>query len=335
MKANKILWIPASLLLLAVLACGRSTPQESPGDGSIGTIQRVNDSLEHNQARVSGTDQLFQNDSLRLFGGGEGLLDLGDLVLRLLNDTQLGGVSVESAPGEPLFARLYLELGGFTGHLTGSGSQAVFTTPGGATIRVYGTTFYIVYDSASQTTTAGNIDGSLEIESAGESQPVSPGAFRQALPGLPPSAEQPIPFTIGEFERRAREMASPVAALRSPQIITAEPLPVDVDPPEFGEVSIEPPEILLGSECPGADGMTQVTVTITDPSGVASANLSWFLGGDQFGSLTMERLDDQTFTARVGPVRDAGKILVSIDAYDGNGTHAPLEFTIPAQFCIG
>jgi hypothetical protein len=339
MNAKRILFIPAGLLLLAVLACGGSTATPPTGVSSIGTIQRVSDSLEHNQARVTASERVFPNDSLRLFGGGEGLLDLGNLVLRLFNDTALGGVSVDSAPGQPLFARIYLELGGFTGKLTGAGGQAVFATPGGATIRVYGTTFFLVYDQDSQTTTAGNFDGSLEIESAGATRPVPPGAFSQAQPGQPPSPEQPIPFSIGEFERIARQLASPVAALGQLQppvvVITPPPLPVDVEPPVFGEVRIEPPEILLGSECPGADGTTQVTVTITDPSGVDRAVAEWRLGG-QSGSIEMERLDDQTFTARIGPVQEAGEVLVTIDAWDNNGNPAPaLQFSIPAQFCVG
>jgi hypothetical protein len=328
------------LLLISqtALSCSSPTSNSAPGKDPVGIVQRVSDTVEHNQVRLSSLAPIYQNDSLRLYGGGEGRLAVGNLELRLFNDTQLKEIRSESAPGQPLGVRLYLEAGGFTGRLTESGGQAVFNTPGGATIRVFGTTFYLVFDPGSQTTTVGNFEGALEIESGGEVQPVQPGTFRQALEGQPPTPEQPIPFSQDEFEGLARELGSPVEVInQTPPVVvfTPEPIPVDGDPPELGEIRIEPEMILLGTECPGADGMAQVTVSIFDPSGVAGGSLQWALGEER-GEAPLERLDDQTFTARVGPVRQPGEVQVTIFAWDTAGNQTPGQIIfIPAQFCVG
>ena len=338
MNANRIMPILAVLLLLSSQNCA-GYPKTQPGKAAIGFVQRVNDTVEHNDVRLTRIDPLFQNDALRLYGGGEGLLYVGQLALRMFNDTALKEINVESAPDQPLSVRLFLEAGGFTGTLTETGGQAVFTTPGGATIRVYGTTFFIVFDSASGQTTAGNFEGSLEFESGGSNLPVPPGSARHALEGQPPSPEQPIPFSSDEFEQRAREQASPVAALDLfppiVDVITPPPIEVDVEPPNFGGVTVAPRQISIGSECSDADGMAQITVIITDPGGIAGAEASWSIG-NQSGSVPMERMDEQTFTARVGPAQEAGEMLVLIYTWDSAGNQAPaLSLYIPVQFCVG
>jgi hypothetical protein len=208
-------------IVLTAIACnltrGRGAPTETPPTNSIGTLSRVSDAVEHNDNPVAGVDPLFENDSVRVFGGGEGLLDFGGgLLLRAFNDTILGGVTVASDPGAPLDVRMLLESGGFTGHLTVPGGKATFQTPGGATISVLGTEFLLVYDPASRLTTVGNFDGTLGVAAGGISAVVAPDHYREVPSGGQPGQELPLTFSQAEYEGRSRDLRSPVLALEQP-----------------------------------------------------------------------------------------------------------------------
>jgi hypothetical protein len=132
--------------------------------------------------------------------------------LRLFNDTELNEIRRTSAQDIPLGVQIYLALGGFTGRITEEGSQATVRTPGGATITVQGTEFFVTYDSATGQTTVGNFNGTVEVNSAGVSTPVEKGYFV-----IVPSDERPGPpillaTSFDQYEEKARELHSPIAA---------------------------------------------------------------------------------------------------------------------------
>lgn len=218
---DKKLVLLLTTLLVAALSCnltgGSGEQSITPQSVSIGTLSRVSDAVQHNDNPVAGVDQLFENDSVRVFGGGEGLLDFGGgLLLRAFNDTILGGVTVASDPGAPLDVRMFLESGGFTGHLAAPGGKATIQTPGGATISVLGTEFLLVYDPASRLTTVGNFAGTLGVAAGGSSAVVASGHYREVPSGGQPGQELPLPFSQAEYEGRARDLRSPVLALEQP-----------------------------------------------------------------------------------------------------------------------
>ena len=189
---------------------------EEQANTAIGTIELVNKSIRRNEVEIEQFDQLFNNDSLLIRGGGEGILELANqLRLRLFNTTRLGGITIDDLPDTPLFISIFLERGGFTGQFDNLEEGVLnFETPGGARIQITGTTFFIVYDDVNGITTAGNFEGTMTIDSAGSGPlEISPGSMRQAQDGAPPEPEVPIPFLQDEFEQRSRQLASPVEAL--------------------------------------------------------------------------------------------------------------------------
>ena len=210
---NKVLmiYLAALCILISASACAPgdlSTP--SIVDNSIGTIKLVSDTVHQNQNRVIETHDLIRNDSLRLFNGGEGLLDFGsDLRLRLFNDTEVGGIRTANDPGSPLDVKMTLFAGGFSGKLFREGSKAVFETPNDARIHIFATTFIIAYDRNTRETLIVNFEGDVWVESAG-SQLISirSGEIYQVQAGEEPVLWGEVPWTPGEYEEQARDYQS-------------------------------------------------------------------------------------------------------------------------------
>ena len=182
---------------------------------SIGTVSRVSDIVQQNQTQVQGTSPLQQNDTIRLVNGGEGLLDFGSgLLLRLFNDSQVGGVRAESAQDSTLLVRLRLEFGGFTGQLTQPGGQAVFETPNGATFNVAGTDFFVVYNGGGGESYCGNWNGHMWVEANGSGRlPVSAGWIYRVEPGGQPARWRPMLWSMEQFDQLARSTGNPLAPI--------------------------------------------------------------------------------------------------------------------------
>ncbi len=330
MKTHRIIPQVTFLLVsfaLAISGCGRR-PTPRPTDSSIGTIERVTDTVHQNQNQVTGTKNLVQNDSLRLFNGGESLLNFGsDMVLRLFNDTQLGTVRTSNAAGTPLVVKMTLFAGGFTGQTFKPGASPTFNTPNNAQINVFGTSFFIVYDPDQGLTTAGNFDGGMEIQAGGSGPvPIPPGFLRQAQGNNQPSPEVPIPFSMTEFEDMARQFQSPVAVVNEAVVVEAEPIdtepgPIDTEPPIIEVLQIEPDRMQTGPECPDAPDTVEFIYRASDEVGIADTTVQWEIE-QQRGTPTVEIIDDETFKAFVGPVDTTGTLRIFIGATDNAGNFA-------------
>lgn len=319
---------------LVISGCGRrSTP--IPAGSSIGTIELVTNSVHQNQKQVTGTNNLAQNDSVRLFNGGEGLLNFGsDMILRLFNDTQLGGVRTSNAPGTPLVVKMTLLAGGFAGRTYKPGARPTFNTPNNAQINVFGTSFFIVYDPDQDLTTAGNFDGDMEIQAGGSSSvPIPPGFLRQAQGNNQPSSEVPIPFSRTEFEDMARQFQSPVAVVNEAVVVEAEP--IDTEPPVIEVLQVEPNRLLVGPECPDSPNIVEVTYTLFEESEIFDTAIEWEIG-DLSGTAPVERIDDETYIAFVGPVDMTGTLIIFVEAVDEFGNFARSEqYNVAVEKCIG
>jgi hypothetical protein len=342
MKWFKIL-IPVLVLFLVTASClffGGQTeePQPEPGgaappvDDSIGTITRQDDVVEHNDEQVAAIDDLFQNDSLHIFNGGEGLLNFGSgLLIRMFNDTVTGGIRTENDPDSPLDVRMFLESGGFTGQLIEENSTATFETPNGAEIVVHGTDFLIVYDEETGVTTAGNWDGEMEMSAPGSrARVISPGNIRIMGWGEQPGPEIPLEFSRREFERRSRDLESPILAIKdlAPEI-------EDLAPPEVYIIDVDPDEIWIGKYCSDAPGTTQLTAEVFDDVGVQAVYAVWVIGG-QKEQVRMTPIDDTTFTAAIGPVRSTGELEIQVFAEDISGkTGQSKTIVVLVRSCIG
>ncbi len=98
--------------------------------------------MEVNQIPVPGEVELFEEAELRIFNGGEGLLDFGSaLILRMSNNTELGGVDAETDPDSSRMVCLCLKFGGSIGRLNQPGREVVFDITNGARITVFGSDF--------------------------------------------------------------------------------------------------------------------------------------------------------------------------------------------------
>ena len=189
-----------------------------PENEPIGIVTRKQDVVQHGRnegslREVSGTEDLYRDDVLRVSDGGEGLLDFGDeLQLRLFNDTGLNITEWEEPPDRPPIASFFVhKKGGCTGKVY-EGAKATIITPTGVEVTVLGTRFFVIYNHHTEQTAAGNFDGTVEVASGGSSVSLKVGYYVVANADQPPGQQHKIPFTMDEFERRARDLKSPVNA---------------------------------------------------------------------------------------------------------------------------
>lgn len=206
---------PAWLCLLLAVLLTACSALPGFGDQSIGSVSRVSDIVQQNQTQVQGTNPLQQDDTIRLANGGEGLLDFGGgLLLRLFNDSQVGGVRAESAQGAALLVRLRLEFGGFTGQLTQPGGQVVFETPNGATVNVAGTDFFLVYNAAGGESYCGNWSGQMWAEANGSGRlPLAAGWIYRVETGGQPAQWRQMPWSMEQFAQLSRLTGSPLGPI--------------------------------------------------------------------------------------------------------------------------
>ncbi len=333
-----------TLVFIAALVSQCETPTPQPiqprpsdtPDTSIGTIQHVSDFVEWNESQVVDTAPLHNNDRLRLYQQGEGLLDIrGKARFRVFNTTQLGGITAEAAPGTPWLIRMWLEVGGGTGEFAEPGGSWEIATPSGAKITIFGTRFFVIYDPNQQVMIAGNYDGSMEMDAGGSLVPILPDSYAWSTANSQPVVTSPIPLSIGNFERQARTNGTVVGVIRARVgIIPAATLPVDITGPAIQRITMNPPDIGIGRECPNATGTTQVTVGAADESGILEVRAFWENGGKK-GEIVMNRVDDFTFTAMVGPAVRVGEMTITIIATDTAGNRSELTTVVKVYTCIG
>jgi hypothetical protein len=304
----------------------------------IGSVTREQDVVEKGALEVMlevliGTHPLFNGESLRVSNGGEGLLDFGNNVeLRLFNDSLLGHIRLESAPGTPLDIRMFLESGGFTGVVTETGGKVVVETPNGAEIIVLGTEFFIIHDPERSLTAAGNFSGEMDMATPDDLRSIPIGSFRwvgadqRISPALsfPPELDQII-----IFENQARNQNSPLVAFDT----------------WVGRIGLEPPEILffgadpsiifIGEFCPDNPGTTLVEVDILSEGGLIQVIVDW-VQGESSGQVALGSEDGEFFTGEVGPFEEFLTIELRVTATDFTGAVVqsdPLFVEVVA--CIG
>ena len=306
-------------------------PAPAPGtsaDPSIGTIVRISDLVQQNDDQVTDENSLFEGDEISVVNGGEGLLDFRDqLVVRIFNNTEIGGVMMESTPGTPFDILLVLEGGGITGKLYEEGSRTEVMIPGGASIIIYGTDFFIVHDEVNEITSAGNFNGEMEIEINSVPEAViPPRKFVEIYYGEEITDPLPIDFTKSEFEYRSRELESPISALYKI---------IDEEPPFIGRYDFDPDEIWIGKFCPDYPGTTHVRVYVADDVGIDTVNAVWFVGKEE-GETILESVGVNMYMGEIGPVTETGELNIYFEAVDLSGRSTFSDgVIIPVHSCIG
>jgi hypothetical protein len=301
----------------------------------IGSVTRELDVVEKGAIEAMlevliGTHPLFSGESLKVSNGGEGLLDFGDNVrLRLFNDTLLGQIRLESAPGTPLDVCMFLENGGFTGEVTEIGGQVLVETPNGAEIIVLGTDFFIIHDPNLAVTAAGNFSGEIDIAAGSDSIPVPEGTFRWVGIDQRISPALPFPFNKDIFEDQSRQANSPLTAFA---ISMRE---IGLEPPEILSVTTNPETILIGSECPDNPGTTFVEVDTLSRGGLIQVVVDWFQG-ELTGQVILQTEDGEFYTGEIGPFEQFVAVELRVTATDFIGAVGQSEpVFVEVLACIG
>jgi len=249
------------ILLLLLAASCRAAPEATPAgpaagnDAAVLTAER--DNVEHGAdeaalAQVLSSVPVSAGEFIRISGGGEAVLDFGEaLRLRLFNDTEMQTINTAPAPGASGAAYvLSLQQGGLTGQLAGAGESAVIETPGGETITILGTQFFVVHDPGAGETTVGNFDGSVEVDDGSRSFALD--ASRQVT--LPGGVPEPLPASFRQFEQQARTLG-PVAAVAAlqpePPTPTFTPSPTPTATPTLTPTPSPPDLVVAGIEVIG------------------------------------------------------------------------------------
>jgi hypothetical protein len=301
----------------------------------IGSVTREQDVVEKGALEAMlevliGTHPLFNGESLKVSNGGEGLLDFGNNVeLRLFNDSVLGQIRLESAPGTPLDIRMFLESGGFTGVVTETGGKVVVETPNGAEIVVSGTEFFVIHDHERSLTVAGNFSGEIEMVAAGALREIPESSFRWVGADLRISPALPFPLSKESYEIISREARSPLTAFA----IGIQDL--GLGPPEILSVETDPEIIFIGNFCPDNPGTTQVEVDTLSRGGLIQVVVDW-VQGESSGQVVLESEDGEFYTGEVGPFEEFLTVELRVTATDFTGAIGQSEpIFVEVVACIG
>lgn len=320
--------LPASFLL----GCQCSV---NPGVGSVKALQNEvwQGSTPDNLSLVPDQAQdLHNGDTLRIKSGGEALLDFqNQMIVHLYNDSQAQVISAHPDPNTPLDVRMRLEDGGLVGIVNDhQGGQAVFETPGGGTLYITGTRFFIYYEPYNQYLLAGNFEGSIRLERAekGAEYPITPGSYILYQPGKE-IIEMTLPANLDVLSFMKTSAARGIEGVASQLLETALASPADL---QLSLVSIRPEELQVG-DCPNMTNTTQAVATV---SGYAERVwIKWALN-DQIEIVEMKQIQTGTYRGDIGPVTTSGTLYVYIYAQDKQGRIAQIgPFTIQAIICIG
>ena len=192
----------------------------SPGGDSIGTVTRVLSSVWAGpggslSAVEDPPPNLYNNYSVQLTDGGKAVLKFhSDIVFTLYNNTETGGIYGEIDPSVSNTVRMRLIRGGAQGLVARSGSTTKLEVAFGTSIRVVGTTFFVVYDERTGYVTVGNYDGELYFDPHGAGEILlSP----ETQVDIPPEGALDFYSLVNDptlFDELATASASPVEGLR-------------------------------------------------------------------------------------------------------------------------
>jgi Ig-like domain-containing protein/SdrD B-like protein len=167
MNTNKTF---AGIVFVAFILSACNLPSTSasiPITGAIGMISPEETLVESGHigqlVQVSGIENFYNNDAVRVTQGGVAKLDfLGNQIsIRLFNDTEVHDVTADPSETVDPVVRMKLVFGGLSGEVTKNGIPAKFNIANGVNIYILGTQFLILYDPATSTTYIGNFDGTI------------------------------------------------------------------------------------------------------------------------------------------------------------------------------
>lgn len=257
MRRIAILGSLLTLVFAQIVCCGGSNdggggggvPTEnngggSPGDQSIADINRIHSSVwsgpENSLSEINDTRSLYNEEGVKITDGGKARLDFHNQIkLTLYNNTETGGINGELDPNTPNFVRMKLFRGGLLGEVAAAGSTAEISVAFGTTIKVVGTTFFVIYDEATGYTSVGNFDGEMYLYPNGGGEISLPPRTMVDIAPDGGTNYYELPYSPGTFDSAADETGSPVDGLKKLRKELGQPFPGDES------VVTEPPAITI------------------------------------------------------------------------------------------
>lgn len=203
---------------------------ENDGDQSIGDINLIHSSVwagpENSLSPVSGTRSFNNEEAVKIADGGKAYLDFHNQIkMTLYNDTEAGGIYGELDPNTPNYVRMKLFRGGLLGEVAAKGSTAEISVAFGSTIKVVGTTFFVIYDDVSGYVSAGNFDGEMYLYPNGGGEiSLPPGTMVDIAPDGTTYFND-LRYDPSTFDSAADGSGSPVEGLKVLRKEFGQPLP--------------------------------------------------------------------------------------------------------------
>ncbi len=332
----KIRLLLAFFLAAACLGC--KCTADNPAVGSVKPVQnQVWKGLDITKLTLlSDKQDLFTGETLKINNGGEALVDFhNQMILHLYNNSTTNLITATADPSVPLDVRMRLVEGGLVGVLNPGGGQAAFETPGGGTVYVTGTHFFIYYGNADQYLLAGNYDGSMTLSQSGESsisggRVIPKGTYILYQPGKD-VIQMDIPMDLSSESMMKNSSVDGMNRTASGLIDRAL-----ASPPEF-RLTLESikPDMLYSGDCPNYPNTAQIIVNAYAPDGIERVWIEWSVY-DQKGEASMDQMATDIFVGSIGPASQGGTLTFYIFAMDKTGKTAMIgPFTIEVQICIG
>ena len=193
---------------------GIVTEPPQPQNERVGTINQVVSQVQtgppNSLQNLNGLQDFHNGDGVRVTDGGKGKLSLNDgTLLTLYNQAQVAGVNISISPRE---TRIQLDDEGFDGNVP-SGGRTVVDMPNGAQFIVFGTNFFIQYNTVTRIATGGNYDGTVHFIQAGGTEQVLPPGRMVDIPAQGQVVFWEIPFKPEQFEAAVDQYGTPTAGL--------------------------------------------------------------------------------------------------------------------------
>jgi hypothetical protein len=329
----KMRWLLACILVAACLGC-----QCAASNAAVGSVKPLQNQVWKGMdinalTLLQESQNLFNGETLKINGGGEAQLDFqNQMIIHLYNDSQANLITANPDPNVPVDVRMRLEEGGLVGIVKEGSGKAVFETPGGGTIYITGTRFFIYYEIYAQYLLVGNYDGSAILETArgGTWYEIPKDRYVLYQPGNE-LIEMVIPDDLDFLTLMKAAADGGMSRTASRLIEAARVTPAEI---KIDLVSISPEELYIG-DCLNMPDTTFVTVNIFTSDKLDSVWLKWDLYGGG-GTSEMPQIQTGTFQGQVGPVSQSGTVYVYVYARDGQGRIAQIgPFTIEVKICIG
>jgi hypothetical protein len=286
--------IAACLIAASVLLAACSLAQATADlYAAQSQVERWKASTSTREEVPAGQHQsLREQDGVAVDGSGNARLDMGGCILRIFRDSnlQVEGLPTDSAP---VCVARFTE-----GTIYNQVDKEMIVNTEFAVIRTLGTSFLVHLDRTRGLLWVIVDEGRLTVQAAGADVLVAAGEQTWVWRGQPPEPVRPA------TRPEAGTLFPTLESLTNGALADTALLDQGSAPPALTVTIEQNAQEVFAGEC-GEPRTLQVRASLSAPAGVPGmvpwANLTYQWQGIDAQSVMMERVDDQTFTAEIGP----------------------------------